>query len=95
MFPFVLPLVPLLTILPGVALLCALGIGTGGALLTWSITCFGANLLWWAVIYRGFRQRVWYALLHPVGAAVLLFIILRAIARGRRVGWKGREYVAQ
>jgi hypothetical protein len=52
-------------------------------------------LIWWTLIYRGFHQRVWYALLAPVGAVVVLFIIVRAIVRGRRVGWKGREYVAR
>lgn len=94
-FPVVLPLAPLLTILPVLALLFAIATSRGGALLLWATICVAANLLWWALIYRGFHQRVWYALLHPVGAAALLFIIVRAIRRGRRVGWKGREYVAQ
>jgi chlorobactene glucosyltransferase len=95
LFPIVLPLAPMLTILPVLVLLYAIALGTNGAWLLWSAICVAANLLWWALIYRGFQQRVWYALLHPVGAAALLFIIVRAIARGRRVGWKGREYVAQ
>jgi hypothetical protein len=94
-FPVVLPLAPMLTILPVLALLFAIAIGRGGPLLLWAMICVAANLLWWALIYRGFQQRVWYALLHPVGAAALLFIIVRAIMRGRRVGWKGRDYVAQ
>jgi hypothetical protein len=34
-------------------------------------------------------------LLTPLAAAMLLFIIARAIVRGRRVGWKGREYLAR
>lgn len=95
MFPVVLPLAPLLTMLPAIGLVCALATHNVGPLLIWSTVCVAANLLWWSLIYRGFHQSVWYALLHPVGAATLLFIILRAIARGRRVWWKGREYLAQ
>jgi len=34
-----------------------------------------------------------YALLHPLGAAVQGWIILRAVWRGtRRIEWKGRTY---
>jgi hypothetical protein len=33
-----------------------------------------------------------YALLHPLGAAALLYISVRAIVRGRQVHWKGRDY---
>lgn len=94
-FPIVLPLAPLLTIFPTLALCFAIATGRGGSLLLWSMICVVANLTWWTLIYRGFQQRVWYAILHPLGAAALLFIIVRAIIRGRRVGWKGREYVAR
>jgi chlorobactene glucosyltransferase len=94
LFPVALPLIPLMGVAPWLALgAAALGVlGAGWA--TWSIVCIAASLVWWAVIYRGFEQPMWYALLFPVGAAVVLYIMLRAIARGRRVGWKGREYVA-
>jgi hypothetical protein len=34
-----------------------------------------------------------YALLHPLGSAMLLHIAVRSIIRGRRVRWKGREYI--
>jgi hypothetical protein len=52
-------------------------------------------LVWWAAVYVGFlRLSPMYALAFPLGAAVLLGIIVRAIARGRRVEWKGREYEA-
>jgi predicted LPLAT superfamily acyltransferase len=82
-------LVPVISLL-----LAAIGI-LGGDWLLWAGLCCGFGLLWWSLIYRGFGQRVSYALLYPVGAAVVLFIIVRAIARGRRVGWKGREYLAR
>ncbi|PYP64003.1 MAG: hypothetical protein DMD26_13915, partial [Gemmatimonadetes bacterium] len=94
-FPLVLPAIPLMTLVPPIVLGIALSGAVGTGWLAWSAICVAASLIWWTLIYRGFRQRVWYALLYPVGAAVVLFIVLRAIARGRRVGWKGRQYVAR
>ena len=94
-FPLVLPIAPLVTIVPAVIVILGLAGLVGAAWTLWSAICAAANLLWWTLIYRGFHQRVWYALLAPVGATVVLFIIARAIARGRRVGWKGRQYVAR
>lgn len=94
-FPLVLPIAPLMTLLPAVIVVLGLIGIVSPAWTLWSAICAGANLLWWMVIYRGFHQRVWYALLAPAGAVVVLFIIVRAIVRGRRVGWKGREYVAR
>jgi hypothetical protein len=84
-FPLVLPIAPLMTLLPAViAVLGLIGI-VSPAWTLWSAICAAANLLWWMLIYRGFHQRVGYALLAPVGAVVVLFIIVRAIVRGRRV----------
>lgn len=94
-FPFVLPLLPLMTVAPVITLAIALVGMLGFEWLVWSAISTAANLVWWALIYRGFRQRVWYGLAAPVGAAMLLYIIARAVARGRRVGWKGREYLAR
>ena len=37
-------------------------------------------------------ERLWYALLYPLGLAVLLYIAVGAVARGNRVAWKGRRY---
>ena len=95
LFPFVLPLVPLMTLAPVIALALALAGVIGNAWLLWSAVSVAANVVWWMLIYHGFRQRIWYALLAPVGAAMLLFIIARAVVRGQRVGWKGRQYVAR
>ena len=95
LFPLLLPLFPLMTLAPAVAFVLAV-IGVGGAAwLTWSAICLVSGVVWWTLIYRGFEQPWWFSLLHPLGAAVVLYIFLRAIARGRRVGWKGREYVAR
>ena len=95
LFPLLLPLFPLMTVLPSLVLLLGLGGFVGRDWLVWSVACVASSLVWWAIIYRGFEQSRWYALLHPVGAAIVLYIIARAIARGRRVHWKGREYVAR
>lgn len=95
LFPIVLLLVPLMNVVPVVALGAALLGLLGAGWLAWSLICVAASLLWWTLIYGGFRQRLWYALLYPVGAAVVLYIFIGAIARGRRVGWKGRQYVAR
>ena len=90
-----LPLVPLLTLLPILALVLALLGLLGSGWLLWASVCVAVNLVYWAFIYRGFEQSPGYALLYPLGAAMLLYIIVRAIVRGRKVGWKGREYVAR
>jgi chlorobactene glucosyltransferase len=95
LFPFVLPLIPLMALAPWFALGAAIAGLLGNASLVWSVICVLASLIWWALIYRGFEQSVLLALLYPVGAAVVLYVMLRAIARGRRVGWKGRQYVAR
>jgi hypothetical protein len=33
--------------------------------------------------------------MHPLGALAMLEISIGAVARGRRVRWKDREYVAE
>jgi hypothetical protein len=95
LFPIVLPLMPLMAIAPVLALAGAAASLLGGAWLVWSLVCIAASLVWWALIYHGFGQRITYALLYPMGAAMVLYIMLGAIVRGRRVGWKGREYLAR
>lgn len=95
LFPFVLPLVPLMGVAPWFALgAAALGL-LGSGWVVWSVMCIVASTCWWALVYRGFDQRAAFAVLYPVGAAVVLYILLGAIARGRHVDWKGREYIAR
>ena len=60
----------------------------------WAAIATGANLVWWLLVYAWLRLSPVYALLHPLGAAMVLYIALGAIARGRRVRWKEREYRA-
>ena len=91
-YPLLLVLPALSGLVPPVLVLLGLTglIGTG--VFTWAAIVTSVNLVWWLLVYAGLRLSPLYALLHPLGAAVLLYISLRAIARGRRVRWKGREY---
>ena len=60
----------------------------------WAATAVSAMLLGWAAVYLRAGRSPLYALTFPLGAAVLLWIFVGAIVRGRRVAWKGRDYVA-
>ena len=90
---------PLLIVLPAASglvppILVALGLAgvLGPGLLLWAAIVTSVNLLWWLMVYVTMGLSPLYALLHPVGAGALLYISVRAIARGRRVRWKGRDY---
>lgn len=95
LFPFSLLLFPLLQLLPPLALAAA----AFGApwlhprALAWATVATAASLVSWAVLYRQISRSMLYSLAYPIGAAVLGWIIVGAIARGRRVAWKGREYL--
>lgn len=93
-FPVVLPMSPLFQLVPVVLLLLALAGIVGHPLLLWSATTCALLVLQWAVVYRGMGLRAVNALAFPLGATLLLYIILRAISRGTSVAWKGREYTA-
>jgi len=93
-YPVALLLAPLVGIVPlAVLLLCVFGI-LGGPWLAWSLVCVPATLLWWIVLYGYTTQPRRYALAFPLGALVLLYIVIGAILRGNRVSWKGRTYRA-
>jgi chlorobactene glucosyltransferase len=95
LYPLILPLIPLTALAPpAVLLLCAAG-ALSGAWLAWSAITYGVSVVYWALLYFWLRQPLWYALLYPLGSAVLLIIIGGAVRRGRRVEWKAREYVAR
>ena len=51
-----------------------------------------ASLLTWVVVYLGERAPVQYALLYPLGAAIVALIMIRSAVRGRHVEWRGRSY---
>ena len=59
----------------------------------WAAIATVASLLTWIGIYAGERAPVRYALLYPLGAAMVAFIIMRSAWRGgRKVEWRGRVY---
>lgn len=95
-FPLFLLMPPLMELLPVLALVLAgFGPATGGTLLLWAAISFAATLIWWIVVYVTIRENPLYALAYPLGALVLLYILLTAVIRGRRVTWKGRTYISQ
>lgn len=63
---------------------------TGG--MPWLVTVL-LSLAIWGFITVNEKVPVWYALLYPLGAAVMIAIMLRSAARGRHIEWKGRTYV--
>ena len=94
LFPFSLLLFPLLQLMPPLALAAA-AIGEpwpAGRALAWATVATVASLVSWIVLYRHVGRSILYALSYPLGAAVLGWIIVGAIVRGRRVAWKGRHY---
>ena len=61
----------------------------------WEFTAIAtaASLLTWIGIYAGERAPVQYALLYPLGAGMVAFIMMRSAWRGnRKVEWRGRTY---
>lgn len=93
-FPVLLLSVPLFELAPVLALVAgALGLLSG----TWflaGIIATAALLALWTIIYRSASERAAYALLFPLGAAVMLYIFASAIMHGSRVTWKGRAYTS-
>ena len=93
LFPFALLALPVTELLPPLVLTgYASGAGLPPAILIWMIVAMAAQLVGWAAIYRRAGRSPLYALAFPLGAAVLFWIFTGAIARGRRVHWKGRDY---
>ena len=92
---------PLLLVTPGLfgvapPIVLALGLlgVVGPDATTWAVIATSANAVWWLLVYAWLRLSPVYALLHPLGAAMVLYIALGAIVRGRRVRWKERDYQA-
>jgi hypothetical protein len=94
LYPLALLSGPVFFLLPVVVLLLAI-VGALPGALTWSAAATVALVIWWALVYRQLEELPHYALLYPLGSAMLLYICLRAVRRGRRVEWKGRAYVAR
>ena len=95
LYPLALLAPGLTGVVPPVLLALSLAGLLGHGVLVWSALVTSVNLLWWLLVYGWLGLSPAYALLHPAGAAVLLYISVRAIGRGRRVRWKDREYVSR
>ena len=60
---------------------------------TWAAVTVAISFFTWAVVYRAEGAPVRYALLYPLGAAMVAYIMIRsAIRGGRKVEWRGRLY---
>ncbi|MGI8546422.1 MAG: glycosyltransferase [Gemmatimonadaceae bacterium] len=95
LFPVMLPMPALMELVP-LAVLLAGAFGLIPAAVTlWSGIVTAALLLWWIFVYVVNGEKVWYALLFPVGAAALLYILISATASGSNVAWKGRQYTSE
>lgn len=65
----------------------------GRAATVWAAGASAIALALWAGACRRFEVPRRYAFLFPLGAAVVVYILLRSWARGsRRIEWKGRTY---
>ena len=99
--PVLRPIVAPATVLAGIGLWLvppvALCLGAAGAL-SGGVTAWAAwSVAWSATMYSWFSHRIGaparYGLIYPLGALVLIGIFSRSWVRGRRVEWKGRQYV--
>jgi chlorobactene glucosyltransferase len=62
---------------------------------SWAATTTLVSLAIWVVVYGAEQAPVGYALLYPLGAAMVAYIMIRSALRGsRRVEWRGRLYRA-
>ena len=59
---------------------------------TWAAVTTLVSLLIWIVVYRAEEVPVSYALLYPLGAVMVAYIMIRSAWRGGRVQWRGRTY---
>ena len=93
--PFGLVFPPLFNLAPPVGLVASLLASPGESVLLWATVATLATVLMWMKFYRDSDESVLLALLYPLGAAISLYIYLRAILRGQNVTWKDRDYVAR
>ena len=54
-----------------------------------------ASLLTWLAIYATYRAPLWYAVLYPLGATMVAFIMLRSAWGRGRIEWRGRIYKSE
>jgi chlorobactene glucosyltransferase len=91
--PFMVVWVFTMWILPPTILVAALAGLWGPVALSWAVGVVLVSVAFWGVFTHRMGAPAGYALLYPLGAMMGLFILMRSWIRGRRVEWKGREYV--
>jgi len=92
-FPAILLLSPLLTLLPLVICLAEALAGGPRWLLLASAIALAAQVVTWAAVYRWMGAPIRFAALFPLGSIIVAIVAIQAIARGSRVEWKGRAYL--
>lgn len=94
LYPFLLLAAPIIGLAPPIALFLALVGVLSSAWLAWSAIVVAVTVAFWGAIYAFMRTPVIYSLLYPLGLAMLFYIAVGAVARGRNVEWKNRKYEA-
>jgi chlorobactene glucosyltransferase len=61
----------------------------------WAAIATVISLVTWIAVYVKDRAPVWYALLYPLGAALVAFIMIRSAIRGQKIEWRGRVYKSE
>jgi chlorobactene glucosyltransferase len=59
---------------------------------TWAAATTVISLVIWLVAYGVAGAPLGYALLYPLGAAMVGYIMIRSVLRGRNIEWRGRRY---
>lgn len=91
-FPLLLLLPPLLSLVPPAAAVAGLAGLADAFTLQWATIACALLLGWWALAYRRLGLAPAWAATWPLGASVLLWIVVGAVVRGSRVEWRGRVY---
>ena len=95
LYPLLLLATPLIGLLPVFVLPLAIAGVLSSAWLVWSAIGVVSALLFWGAIYRFSGEPIAYALLFPLGLAMLFYIAFGAVLRGQRVEWKERQYLSR
>ena len=92
-YPVALLIPPLCGFVPALVLIASLFTAVPAPLVLWAKIAQISLLVCWGVVYLLMRRPL-YVLLTPLGSVMLFYIFLRAVLRGKRVMWKGRQYVS-
>ena len=92
-YPLFLLAAPLLGLAPPIVAVAALVHPLSDPWLIWSMGLVAASVVFWAMVYRFLGESAAYAFTYPIGFAMLGYIAIGSVARGRRVRWKDRSYL--